>query len=72
MGKYEPIINNLIYDYYKVLGSSKNQEKLETRLDIVENLTWFGWKRTSRFHGGRHNDCEGIVLMRLVIEQEGL
>ena len=29
MGKYEPIINNLIYDYYKILSSSKNQEKLE-------------------------------------------
>ena len=29
MGKYEPIINNLIYDYYKVLSSSKNKEKLE-------------------------------------------
>ena len=29
MGKYEPIINNLIYDYYKVLSSSNNQEKLE-------------------------------------------
>ena len=29
MGKYEPIINNLIYDYYKALSSSKNKEKLE-------------------------------------------
>ena len=29
IGKYEPIINNLIYDYYKVLSSSKNKEKLE-------------------------------------------
>ena len=29
MGEYEPIINNLIYDYYKVLSSSKNQQKLE-------------------------------------------
>ena len=29
MGEYEPIINNLIYDYYKVLSSSNNQEKLE-------------------------------------------
>ena len=29
MGKYEPIINNLIYDYYKVLISSKNKEKLK-------------------------------------------
>ena len=25
MGKYEPIINNLIYDYYKALSSSKNK-----------------------------------------------
>ena len=42
MGKYEPIINNLIYDYYKVLVSSKNKEKLEKfigkrALDIAAN-----------------------------------
>ena len=28
MGKYEPIINNLIYDYYSILTNSKNQEQL--------------------------------------------
>lgn len=42
MGKYEPIINNLIYDYYKALSSSKNKEKLEKfvgkkTLDIAAN-----------------------------------
>lgn len=42
MGKYEPIINNLIYDYYKVLSSSKNKAKLEKfvgkrTLDIAAN-----------------------------------
>ena len=42
MGKYEPIINNLIYDYYKVLSSSKNKDELEhfvgkRTLDIALN-----------------------------------
>ena len=70
MGKYEPIINNLIYDYYKALSSSKNKEKLEKfvgkrTLDIAANQARLKNEKTTSLQTREKELCS--KYQRLII-----